>query len=49
MGDEIYFNTGIVVTKEENSKDVVELGDVAYWILGKAISLEEVIVEKIYG
>jgi len=38
-GDEIYFNTSIVVTKEENSKDVVELGDVAYWIPGKAICL----------
>jgi len=27
------------VDKEENSKDVVELGDVAYWIPGKAICL----------
>lgn len=38
-GDEIYFSTDVVVTKEENSKDVVELGDVAYWIPGKAICL----------
>ncbi|MBO8180820.1 MAG: DUF3830 family protein [Archaeoglobus sp.] len=38
-GDEIYFTTSVVVTKEENSKEVVELGDVAYWIPGKAICL----------
>lgn len=38
-GDEIYFTTSVVVTKEENSKDVVELGDVAYWIPGKALCL----------
>lgn len=38
-GDEIYFTTGVDVSKEENSKDVVELGDVAYWIPGKAICL----------
>ncbi|AAB89017.1 predicted coding region AF_2241 [Archaeoglobus fulgidus DSM 4304] len=38
-GDEIYFTTQVAVEKEENSKDVVELGDVAYWIPGKAICL----------
>lgn len=38
-GDEIYFTTEVVVEKEENSKDVVDLGDVAYWIPGKAICL----------
>ncbi len=38
-GDEIYFTTSIEVEVEENSKDVVELGDVAYWIPGKAICL----------
>ncbi|WP_202320626.1 cyclophilin-like fold protein [Archaeoglobus neptunius] len=38
-GDEVYFTTDIVVDKEENSKDVVELGDVAYWIPGRAICL----------
>ncbi len=38
-GDEIYFTTQVVVEKEENSKDVVELGDVAYWIPGNAICL----------
>ncbi|MCS7119229.1 MAG: cyclophilin-like fold protein [Archaeoglobaceae archaeon] len=38
-GDEIYFETGIDCDKEENSKEVVEIGDVAYWIPGKSICL----------
>lgn len=38
-GDEIYFTTNVAVDVEENSKDVVEIGDVAYWIPGKAICL----------
>ena len=38
-GDEIYFTTNIEVEVEENSRDVVELGDVSYWIPGKAICL----------
>ena len=38
-GDEIYFETSIEVDVEENSKDVVELGDVAYWIPGRAICI----------
>uniref|UniRef100_A0A7C3VCI1 DUF3830 family protein n=1 Tax=Archaeoglobus fulgidus TaxID=2234 RepID=A0A7C3VCI1_ARCFL len=38
-GDEIYFTTSVAVTKKENSKEVVELGDVAYWIPGKALCL----------
>ncbi len=38
-GDEIYFETDVNVSVEENSKDVVELGDVAFWIPGKAICL----------
>ena len=38
-GDEIYFETDIEIDVEENSKDVVELGDIAYWIPGKAICI----------
>jgi len=38
-GDEIYFETEIDVQKEENSKEVVELGDLAYWIPGRAICI----------
>ncbi|MCS7144373.1 MAG: hypothetical protein NZ879_05060 [Archaeoglobaceae archaeon] len=38
-GDEIYFETNIDCKVVENSKEVVEIGDVAYWIPGKAICL----------
>ncbi|ADG13879.1 protein of unknown function DUF369 [Methanocaldococcus infernus ME] len=38
-GDEIYFETEVIVDEEENSKEVVELGDIAYWIPGRAICL----------
>ncbi|WP_456418823.1 cyclophilin-like fold protein [Methanocaldococcus infernus] len=38
-GDEIYFETDVIVDEEENSKEVVELGDIAYWIPGRAICL----------
>lgn len=38
-GDEIYFETPVKLTVEENSKDTVEEGDVAFWIPGKAICI----------
>ncbi len=38
-GDEVYFHTDVVVEVEENSKEVVEVGDVAYWIPGRAICI----------
>ncbi|MET1124415.1 MAG: cyclophilin-like fold protein [Archaeoglobaceae archaeon] len=38
-GDEVYFETDVEVGVEENSKEVVEVGDVAYWIPGRAICL----------
>lgn len=38
-GDEIYFETDVEVDVEENSKEVVELGDLAYWIPGRAICI----------
>ncbi|MEM0351096.1 MAG: cyclophilin-like fold protein [Archaeoglobaceae archaeon] len=38
-GDEIYFETKISFFEEENSKEIVEIGDVAYWIPGQAICL----------
>lgn len=38
-GDEIYFETKIDNRVEENSKEIVEIGDVAYWIPGRAICL----------
>ncbi|MDK2795144.1 MAG: uncharacterized protein PWQ22_5 [Archaeoglobaceae archaeon] len=38
-GDEIYFETSIDCRIAENSRDFVEIGDVAYWIPGRAICL----------
>ncbi|WP_041083200.1 cyclophilin-like fold protein [Thermotoga profunda] len=38
-GDEIYFETPVKLTVDENSKDVVEEGDVAFWIPGRAICI----------
>ncbi|HID43058.1 MAG TPA: hypothetical protein EYP30_04655 [Archaeoglobaceae archaeon] len=38
-GDEIYFETGIVVETEENLKEIVEIGDIAYWLPGRAICI----------
>ena len=38
-GDEIYFETNLIIEIEENSKEIVELGDVAYWIPGRAICI----------
>jgi hypothetical protein len=38
-GDEVYFSTEVNVDEEENSREVVEIGDVAYWIPGRAICI----------
>ncbi|MCX8172849.1 MAG: cyclophilin-like fold protein [Archaeoglobaceae archaeon] len=38
-GDEIYFETDINCRVEENRKEIVEVGDVAYWIPGRALCL----------
>ena len=37
-GDEIYFSTSIVAA-EEDSSEVVDMGDLAYWPPGKALCL----------
>jgi hypothetical protein len=37
-GDEIYFSIGVSV-QSENAKDVVEVGDVAYWPPGQALCI----------
>ena len=37
-GDEVYFETPVDVD-EENSQEVVEMGDVAYWPPGKSICI----------
>ena len=39
-GDEIYFDTRLKTVKlEEDSKDVFELGEIAYWVDGAAIAI----------
>ena len=38
-GDEIYFDANLGVNVKENSKQVVQLGDIAYWISGRAICI----------
>lgn len=38
-GDEIYTSESPISQEEENAKPVVELYDVAYWPIGKAICL----------
>ncbi len=38
-GDEIYFETPVKLALDENSKETVEEGDVAFWIPGKAICI----------
>ena len=38
-GDEIYTSESPIVQSEENSREIVDLYDVAYWPTGKAICL----------
>ena len=38
-GEEIYFYTSIDVCPESNAKDIIELGELAFWPEGKAIAI----------
>lgn len=38
-GDEIYFGTPVRVDQEEDARDVMETGDIAYWPPGNAIAI----------
>ena len=38
-GQEIYFNVPFKCPKEEDSKDIINLGEIAYWPDGKAIAI----------
>jgi len=38
-GNEIYFDTYINVTKDETAKDIVNLGEVAFWVEGSSIAI----------
>ncbi len=38
-GDEVYFDTPINVSKETDAKDIVEAGELAFWVEGSCIAI----------
>lgn len=38
-GDEIYFETSIKVKKDKTAKDIINLGEIAYWVEGSSIAI----------
>ena len=36
-GNEIYFETAIKVKKDKTAKDIINLGEIAYWVEGSSI------------
>ena len=39
MGNEIYFETAIKVKKDKTAKDIINLGEIAYWVEGCSIAI----------
>tara|TARA_B100001996_G_C18328310_1_gene465324 strand:+ start:191 stop:565 length:375 start_codon:yes stop_codon:yes gene_type:complete len=38
-GNEVYFKTDIEVTKDKTAKDVINLGEIAFWVEGSSIAI----------
>jgi len=38
-GNEIYFETYINVKKDETAKDIINLGEIAFWVEGSSIAI----------
>ena len=38
-GNEIYFETKIKVKKDKTAKDIINLGEIAYWVEGSSIAI----------
>jgi uncharacterized protein len=38
-GEEIYFKTNVTVTKDKTAKDVINKGEIAFWVEGASIAI----------